>query len=273
MSNYIFQPIGFSVRLKKSMRDYKCLSCKTLISKGNKRVVVDYKRPVGHGLQFASDSFCLSCGQKQSIKLPGETFYDKVKYELKNSIEEEDTTMSEQTFKPDFLFLVLVDCLKLPVFDPQDKPTKIIKTPCGFYVFFEQHKFDITGQQHLAHRYGGNPTIRRICKEGYTDNEGFAYQQYVEPEFEDDHRVDNPGLHMLYTKWACRHILIIDDSIKRLIAGSGGGVDGPVEALRKERAKLIANNAAYNDAHDILNEIRETKGKKKLSPEGYIEEA
>lgn len=307
MSRYIGRSIDLEVRIKKSNRDWKCKTCGSKILMGDRRVVVDYKRAVTHSaFAFASDSHCLPCGQKKLIKFPGEEFYDRLRFETAssidtligknpiegNSVEEvdtgsneltevtsnqvEDIKMSEKTFKPSFCFLDLDDRARLPLFDPQDNPTKIIKTPSGFHVYFEDRKFDLKEQQRLAKHYGGDPTTRRIYKEGSTievDGDDFTYSEYQKPEFDDDHRKSNPGLHMLYVKWACKHLTIIDGCIKKMNRESNCNMHEPVEALRKSRAGLIANNAAYHDAHEIMNEIRVGKEKKKLSTDGYQVEA
>jgi hypothetical protein len=283
-----------------SNKDWKCKTCKCKIPKDERRIVVDYQSPDG---LFMSDSHCLSCGQKKLIKFPGEEFFDKARFETKSVIDKllgenlvsgincgsidegsnESTKVTEDqmaedklTFKPDFCFVSLTECVKLPAISEVHQVTKIVKTPYGFDLYFENDPFNVQDQQILASLYGGSPRTRRLYKIGSKiDHLGkeFTFEEYVKPEFEDDHRKDNPGLHILYIKWACQHITIIDDCIKKLIRGSGGGVDGPVNSLRKERAKLIKENAAYNDAHDIMNEIRVGKGKRKLSTDGYPVEA
>jgi hypothetical protein len=305
MNRYYPRFVKFEVRSRMSNKDWKCKTCKCKIPKDERRIVVDYQSPDG---LFMSDSHCLSCGQKKLIKFPGEEFFDKARFETKSVIDKllgenpvsgincgsidessneltkvtlnqlEGIKMAEDklTFKPDFCFLDLDDHARLPLFDPQDTPTKVIKTPSGFHVYFEDKKFDLKEQQRLAKHYGGDPTARRIYKEGSTreiNGDDFTYEEYQKPEFEDDHRKSNPKLHMLYVKWACKHLTIIDGCIKKMNRESNCNMHDPIEALRNARAKLIKENAAYFDAHEVMNEIRIGKEKKKLSTDGYQVEA
>lgn len=183
--------------------------------------------------------------------------------------------MKVTSFKPDFCFVVVHDPAMKLVFKAKDRPSKVIKTPTGYYLYFEQYPFNIPQQHRLASLYNGEMAIRRIIKEGSVTDDGFIYEEVKlpkKPEFEDDHRKENPGLHMLYVKWACKHLVIIDGCIERMNSESNANMDGPVSALRKERAKLIKCNAAYHDAHEIMNEMCRGKGKKLLDSEGYQKE-
>lgn len=64
----------------------------------------------------------------------------------------------------------------------------------------------------------------------------------------------NPRLHALYVRWAISHLIIIDKAIKMLKIGNIDLMDCYI-ALQRERDKLIAENDAYRDAQDILDDI------------------
>ncbi len=71
-------------------------------------------------------------------------------------------------------------------------------------------------------------------------------------EFKQDWRQDKPALHMLYVKWAVKHLREIDRSIKRFCAFSNNNMFAFAEVLQNERDKIVAENAAYHDANIIL---------------------
>jgi hypothetical protein len=67
--------------------------------------------------------------------------------------------------------------------------------------------------------------------------------------FNSDFRKTNPRLHLFYVKLACKNLSIIDRHLTELDATSL--VDLSV-AVRRERQKLVEEDAAYADAHEIL---------------------
>ena len=67
-----------------------------------------------------------------------------------------------------------------------------------------------------------------------------------------DHRKTNPGLHLLYVKWAVQHLRAIDLAIQSLGRFSNLNLIDSLSALQIERAKLVEGNAAYTEAHAIL---------------------
>lgn len=70
--------------------------------------------------------------------------------------------------------------------------------------------------------------------------------------FEDDFRKSNPGLHLLYVKHAIKHLRYINKCIKKFNGFSNTNMLPILEALTAEKDKLIANNAAYADANEII---------------------
>lgn len=78
--------------------------------------------------------------------------------------------------------------------------------------------------------------------------------------FPQDHRKSNPGLHMLYTKWAIPHLVEIDKAIRRFDGFSNLNMMGVMDALFTERKKLVEENAAYAEADAILKTIQKHGG-------------
>lgn len=78
--------------------------------------------------------------------------------------------------------------------------------------------------------------------------------------FPEDHRQSNPGLHMLYTKWAIPHLVELDKAITTFGNFSNLNMLGVVQALFAERKKLVTENAAYAEADEILKSIRKRGG-------------
>ena len=70
---------------------------------------------------------------------------------------------------------------------------------------------------------------------------------------------ENPKLHMLYTKWACEHLTLINKMIRRLGDCDNINMLGPQEALMKEKRKLIKNDKAYADANEIIKSIKKVR--------------
>jgi hypothetical protein len=83
------------------------------------------------------------------------------------------------------------------------------------------------------------------------------------PKFKQDWRKAKPALHLLYTKWAVGNLVAIDRALKKLADTHNISMFGAIFALKKERAKLVAEDAAYADANEIL-QIAKT-GKKDLA--------
>lgn len=64
-----------------------------------------------------------------------------------------------------------------------------------------------------------------------------------------DYSKTNPSLHYLYVTWAMQHLNALRVAIKKLSHSSGNSNwDGPVSALIEERAKLLKNDTAYQEA-------------------------
>ena len=78
--------------------------------------------------------------------------------------------------------------------------------------------------------------------------------------FPEDYRKSNPGLHMLYTKWAIPHLVEIDKAIHKFDSFSNLNMLGVTIALFKEREKLVKENAAYAEADAILKTIQKHGG-------------
>lgn len=74
-------------------------------------------------------------------------------------------------------------------------------------------------------------------------------------KFKTDHRKSNPGLHMLYTKWAVTHLSAIDECLEKLNAFSNLNMLDITSAMRDEREKLVKTNAAYAEAQEILDSL------------------
>lgn len=81
--------------------------------------------------------------------------------------------------------------------------------------------------------------------------------------FLEDRREDKPGLHLLYVKWGCQHLRAIDNCIKQLGAFSNGNLHDTIMALAEQRQKLVTENAAYADAHEILEMVLHPKRHRK----------
>lgn len=76
--------------------------------------------------------------------------------------------------------------------------------------------------------------------------------------FKQDFRKENPGLHLLHTKWAVVHLRAIRECLEKLSSFSNTNLWDSMAALEKERVKLIRENAAYADGAEILESL-ETK--------------
>lgn len=82
-------------------------------------------------------------------------------------------------------------------------------------------------------------------------------------QFKEDHRETNPSLHMLYTKWAVRHLTLIDQILEAIASEANGNLLPLYASVEKQRKRLVTRNAAYHDAQEILNETT------RKSPFGY----
>lgn len=78
-------------------------------------------------------------------------------------------------------------------------------------------------------------------------------------QFASDFRKSKPNLHMLYVKWACQHLVAIDQCLERLDSFSNLNLADIMVAMQEERAKLLRENAAYADAQEILEGIGHAK--------------
>lgn len=84
-----------------------------------------------------------------------------------------------------------------------------------------------------------------------------AIRKYIE-----DWRKENPALHLFYVKCAVTHLVALDQCIERLGSFSNFNLMDAEEALYNAREKLVIENAAYADAEEILNSLKE-RGKEK----------
>lgn len=74
-------------------------------------------------------------------------------------------------------------------------------------------------------------------------------------EWASDLRVTKPGLHMLYTTTAVRHLRALDECICRLQNFSNLNMMDAVQALFTERLKLVTTQSAYAQAQAILESL------------------
>ena len=82
-----------------------------------------------------------------------------------------------------------------------------------------------------------------------------AVHDPMDREFKEDLRKTNPSLHMLYTVWALKHLRAIQE-FKITLAGFGNlNTLNMRIAVNKQYAKLIEENAAYAQAHWMLDSI------------------
>lgn len=93
----------------------------------------------------------------------------------------------------------------------------------------------------------------------------------TEKIFKEDESKKNPGLHLLYVKWAVEHLAKIEQCLKILDCGNLNLLDLQY-AIITERDKLVHNNKAYYDAFEILNSIRKIDFIREKYNEGEEEE-
>jgi hypothetical protein len=84
---------------------------------------------------------------------------------------------------------------------------------------------------------------------------------------------ENPGLYLLYMKWAVTHLLVIDSCIKQLSSHSNMNLLDSVIALQEQREKLIKENPEYQDADDIVKAMRNKKDGYRIPAPETAEEA
>jgi hypothetical protein len=74
-------------------------------------------------------------------------------------------------------------------------------------------------------------------------------------QFLHDERNANQKLHLLYMKWAIKHLMALDCIQKEIGEFANGNLLGVQVALERERRTLIQTNAAYFDAQEVLHSI------------------
>lgn len=73
--------------------------------------------------------------------------------------------------------------------------------------------------------------------------------------FKEDYSEKNPGLHLLYVKWAVKHLYEVNKMIIRLDQFHNVNMVDFVLAIIKEKEKIIKSNKAYFDANEIIESI------------------
>lgn len=79
------------------------------------------------------------------------------------------------------------------------------------------------------------------------------------PEFKIDNR-DNPGLHRLYVEHAVECLSTVDKAMAEIANLSKTSVFGFMEAMQRERAILVKEDAAYAEADKLLAIARKIQG-------------
>lgn len=69
---------------------------------------------------------------------------------------------------------------------------------------------------------------------------------------ERDWREENPGLHLLYVKWAIKHLSMVHRMIKELMGESSLNTYDAAMALQDWMDKTVRTDAAYADANEML---------------------
>jgi len=70
-------------------------------------------------------------------------------------------------------------------------------------------------------------------------------------------RTANPSLHLLYTGWAVKHILLLNDCMAKLAETSNSNLLAAQSALANAREDLIQTDPAFFEADAILAGIQE----------------
>jgi hypothetical protein len=76
-----------------------------------------------------------------------------------------------------------------------------------------------------------------------------------EKKFKNDYRQSNPGLHLLYVKWAVAHLAAADRMIRELYGFANLNAREMGVALEDAYARLVATDAAYADADEIVRSV------------------
>lgn len=90
-------------------------------------------------------------------------------------------------------------------------------------------------------------------KEAYKASD--VLDEIEQPDFKEDRSISNPQAHLLYVKWAVKHLVTIDDCIRKITNFSNLNMMNILEAMWEERNKLVRENAAYADAQEIISSI------------------
>jgi hypothetical protein len=85
-----------------------------------------------------------------------------------------------------------------------------------------------------------------------------------------DHRKSNPRLHMLYVKWAVRHLAIIDRILDEVWGLGNLNMTDVAVAVQTERKKLVESNPAYLDADLIIKHYQSGQSGRPLSDEDNL---
>lgn len=84
-------------------------------------------------------------------------------------------------------------------------------------------------------------------------------------EFKLDYSETKTELHLLYVKWAIKHLTAIDNFLERLSWFSNINMVDVASAIIKEREKLCNENKAYFDADDMIKTIQKENAKTKFN--------
>jgi hypothetical protein len=68
----------------------------------------------------------------------------------------------------------------------------------------------------------------------------------------------NPGLHLIYVEWACKHLVVIDECMTKLWDLSNLNMMDMLDKM-EERENLVKNREAYTVADRILASIKAGK--------------
>ena len=90
-------------------------------------------------------------------------------------------------------------------------------------------------------------------KEAYKASD--SLDEIEKSEFKEDRSVSNPQAHLLYVKWAVKHLVTIDDCIRKISNFSNLNMLEILRVMWEERNKLVRENAAYADAQEIITSI------------------
>lgn len=145
------------------------------------------------------------------------------------------------TYKPEHCFVV-TNKTRLPLFDIEDVPTKIVITPYGFYFFFEDRPYTFDENTRLAKKYMGNPEVRRIYR-----IDGEQYCQY-----EGEILTTNIANDLAN---AVKHLQGLDSCINLLSCMDIS--TSSLEEVRAKRKMLVDEQRLYAIADRVINIVRE----------------